>query len=89
MHASCDTLEACKRKADRFVRQFQTDIQIYYFERPTADDWCQELIEEVHAPHSHKLSECQQTEQKVRNNEPDSSIESSTQKYLDFLKNSY
>ena len=89
VHASYDTLEACRRKACKFVKQFQTDFQIYYFERPTADDWCQELIEEVHAPHSRMLSECQKAEQKVRNSDHDSSIEINTQKYLDFLKNSY
>jgi hypothetical protein len=76
-------------KAEQFVKRYHTNVQIYYFERPTADDWCQELIEEVKVHQPHKVIECRAQEKEVRKNEPDSSIESSTQKYLEFLKNSY
>lgn len=89
IHAGYDTLEQCRMKAEQFVRRYRTNVQIYYFERPTADDWCQELIEEVKAPQPHKVTECRTQEKEVRKSEPDSSIESSTQKYLEFLKNSY
>lgn len=86
VHASCDTLEACKKKAERFVKQYHTSIQVYYFERPTADEWCQELIEEIHCsgrPH------CHAPEKEVHGNEPDKLIEDSTQKYLNYMNNIY
>lgn len=89
VHAGFDTLEKCKMKAEQFVRRYQTNVKIYYFERPTADDWCQEFIEDVKYSGSRKPKECSQSEKEVRKNEPDQSINDSTQKYLNFLKNSY
>ena len=89
VHAGYDTLEECKLKAEIFVKRYRTDVLIYYFERPTADEWCQELIEEVHCISKGRIDAIKQPQTEARKNETDKSIEDSTKKYLEFLKNSY